>query len=277
MKVIGLIFIFLPLLGCLTKNSADNTTIFSSERVLVKDLKDILDSSLVTGAILIFDPQKDIYYSNDFKHCDSGFLPASTFKIPNTIIALETGVAKNDSSLFKWNGEKRRLPIWEQDLILRDAFHYSCVPCYQQIAREIGLKRMKSNLLKLKFGKMMVDSSNLDLFWLEGESKITQFEQIDFLKRFYFNELPIKERTIQIMKRLMVIENNDSFKVSGKTGWAIRNNNNIGWFTGYIETHSKVYFFATNLRPKVNFNMDMFPMIRNQITLKAFYKLHLLN
>jgi len=55
-------------------------------------------------------------------------MPASTFKIVNSIIALETGVVENDSTMFKWNGEKRRLPIWEQDLTFRDAFHFSCVP-----------------------------------------------------------------------------------------------------------------------------------------------------
>ena len=144
----------------------------------------IIDSSLVKGAVLIYDPQKNTYYSNDFDWAKTGHLPASTFKIPNSIIALETGVVENDSTLFKWDGKKRALAIWEKDMILHEAFHRSCVPCYQEIARKIGVARMKAHLRKFDYGYMLVDSSNLDIFWLEGASRINQFQQIDFLSRF---------------------------------------------------------------------------------------------
>lgn len=203
-------------------------------------------------------------------------LPASTFKITNSIIALETGVVENDSTLLKWNGEKRRFKNWEQDLILRDAFHFSCVPCYQEIARKVGENKMNKFLKKLDYGNMKVDSSNLDLFWLEGESSITQFQQINFLKRLYQSELPISERTEMIMKRMIVIEDTDDYKLSGKTGWSIRNGNNNGWFVGYVETQSKIYFFATNVEPKQQFDMNMFPMIRKDVTFKAFEQMKII-
>lgn len=246
------------------------------EKVVKPELQQIIDSSKVNGSIVIYDPQNKVYYSNDFQWAKKGKLPASTFKITNSIIAIETGVVKDDSTLFKWNGEKRRLAIWEQDLIFSDAFHLSCVPCYQDIARRIGEKRMKEFLTKFNYGNIVVDSSNIDLFWLEGDSKISQFQQIDFLTRFYNSKLPIAERTEKIIKRLMVIEKNDFYTISGKTGWSIRNGNNNGWFVGYIETEGKVYFFATNVEPQEKFNMDMFPKIRNQITLKALKKLEII-
>ena len=78
--------------------------------VVRPDFQQILDSANVVGSILVYDLQTDTAYSNDFSRCEIGFLPASTFKIPNSIIALETGVVENDSTLFKWDGEKRRLP-----------------------------------------------------------------------------------------------------------------------------------------------------------------------
>jgi len=93
-----------------------------------EDFKRILDSTGLVGSILIFDKNKNSYYSNDFKRSETGYLPASTFKIVNSIIALETGVVEDDSTKFKWDGKKRFLPQWEQDLILKDAFHFSCVP-----------------------------------------------------------------------------------------------------------------------------------------------------
>jgi len=187
MKLLYTLLILFLFISC--KKDVNKINIETQEKstleIIKPEFKTILDSSLVEGAILIYDSKKDIYYSNDFEWCKKGFLPASTFKITNSIIALETKVVENDSTLFKWNGEKRRLKNWEQDLILKDAFHYSCVPCYQEIARKIGVEKMKKYLNKLDYGKMIVDSTSIDLFWLEGNSKITQFEQIDFLKRFY--------------------------------------------------------------------------------------------
>ena len=238
--------------------------------IIIPEFQTIIDSAYVEGSILIYDIKDNKYYSNDYEWTKKGNLPASTFKITNSIIALETGIVENDSTLIKWNGEKRRLRNWEQDLIFRDAFHFSCVPCYQEIARKIGVKKMTEYLNKFQYGNMKVDSTNIDLFWLEGESRINQFQQIDFLKRFYLSKLGISKRTEEIMKRMMVIEVNDEYKLSGKTGWSIRNGNNNGWFVGYIESQNKTYFFATNVMPKEQFDMDMFPMIRKDVTYKAF-------
>ena len=114
------------------------------------------------GSVLIYHLNDDKYYSNDFAWCEKGNLPASTFKITNSIIALETGIVENDSTMFYWNGEKRRLKMWERDMPLRDAFHFSCVPCYQEVARGIGQERMNSYLKKLEYGSMKVDSTNID-------------------------------------------------------------------------------------------------------------------
>jgi len=257
------------------KPSSENN--ISITEVLRPDFQHIIDSEKVTGSILVYDPQTKTSYSNDFTRCDKGFLPASTFKITNSIIALETGVIENDSTLFKWNGEKRWLPVWEQDLMFRDAFQVSCVPCYQEVARKIGEKRMNEYLKKLNYGNMVVDSTNIDVFWLEGESRITMNQQLDFLARFYEQELPISERTSQIVKKIMLLESTGNYQFSGKTGWAVRNGNNYGWFVGYLETKNKVYFIVTNIEPAEKFNMDLFPKIRSQISLEAFRKLEIID
>ena len=135
---------------------------------------------------------------------------------------------------------------------------------------------MSKHLNEIDYGNMKVDSLNIDSFWLIGESRINQFQQIDFLKRFYNSELPISKRTETIMKRMMVIEHNSIYKLSGKTGWSIKNGNNNGWFIGYIETQNKTYFFASNIEPKKQFDMTKFPMIRKDVTLKAFKQMKLI-
>lgn len=279
MKLLQLLLLGGVLFSCVNEKkkseTKENTQI--EREVVVPEFQSIIDSAGVKGAILIYDFQKNIHYSNNFKWAKKGNLPASTFKIVNSIIALEVGVVNNDTTLFRWDGQQRALKNWEQDLNLKDAFHFSCVPCYQEVARKIGVDRMISYLTQFNYGAMTIDSSNLDIFWLEGNSKISQYQQINFLTRFYQSKLPISKTTEKIMKELMVIEANDDYKLIGKTGWSIRNGRNNGWFVGYIETDNKVYFFATNIEPKAQFNMKMFPVIRKDITDKALKQMNILH
>lgn len=252
------------------KKQAESPEKLPAERIESEAFQQLLDGAAAQGTILMYDPQEDIFYSNDFGWCERGFLPASTFKIANTLIALETGVAEDETTLFPWDGQERSMAVWEQDLSLREAFHYSCVPCYQEIARKVGTERMIQWLDKVDYGNMVVTADNLDVFWLRGESRITPFEQVDFLHRFYFKELPVSEQTHTIMKNLMVIESQDDWTLSGKTGWAIRDGNNTGWFVGFLEKEQQVWFIATCIQPSEDFNMDMFNIIRRQISMEAF-------
>lgn len=261
------------LLVIITANSQSKD---KDPEIVVSEFGKILDSLKVKGSVLIFDLEKNTYYSNDFSWAKAGHLPASTFKIPNSIIALETGVVKNDSVVFKWNGEKRSQKTWEQDLTFKEAFRVSCVPCYQEIARKIGVKRMKSYLKKLNYNKMVFDTKTIDDFWLEGESKISQKQQIDFLKKIYFSELPISARTEAIMKDIMEIEKTNEYILRGKTGWSFNNKIDNGWIVGYIEKDKKVYFFATNIEPKNSLDMDNFRTARINSTMEAFRKLKIL-
>ena len=282
MKTIPLLILLIFCFSCKQKSNTihekeeEEEVEVISKNILKPEFQAIIDSLNVTGAVLIYDLNKDTYYSNNFEWTKIGRLPASTFKIANSIIALETKVVENDSTLFKWNGEKRAYKNWEQDLILKNAFQYSCVPCYQEIAKKIGVKRMNEYLQKLQYGDMIVTSKNLDVFWLEGESKINQYQQIDFLKRLVKSELKISKRTEEIMKRISFIEENKGYKLYGKTGLSIRNGNYNGWFVGYIELQNNTYFFATNIEPKKNFNSNSFIKKRRDITLSAFRKINVI-
>jgi beta-lactamase class D OXA-209 len=249
-----------------------------NKEIIVPEFNKILDSLKVKGAILIYDFSEKKYYSNNFSWAKTGFIPASTFKIPNSIIALETGVIKDESDIFKWNGEKRWSKKWEQDLTFKEAFQVSCVPCYQEVARKIGVERMKAYLNKINYKKMFFDSTTIDNFWLDGASKITQIQQIDFLKRFYFSELPISKRTESIVKNIMLIEKTDVYTLSGKTGLSVKNGLDNGWFVGYFEVKNKVYFFATNLEPieKEAVN-EAFYSARINATKQAFKNLKISN
>jgi len=269
MKILNIVLILTLIYSCDKKRAKEQKNIITNHEIVKPAFQKIINVNNIHGAILIYDLNKDLFYANDFSWAKTGRLPASTFKIPNSIIALETKVVDSDSTLFKWKGEKRAYKVWEQDLILKDAFKYSCVPCYQEIARKIGKKRMNAYLEKLNYQNMDVHSENLDVFWLEGASKITQFEQIDFLKRFYTSELKIAKRTEAIMKKILFIEKTEKYALYGKTGLSIRNKQQNGWFVGYAQSEENTLFFATNISPKETTDITVFPRLRKEITLKA--------
>jgi beta-lactamase class D len=275
-KTFLFVFTAIFFFSCQTKTK-NKTEISLPKNTIVSEFQKIIDSSGVNGSILIFDFENNEFFSNDFVLAKTGHLPASTFKIPNSIIALETNVVVDDSTLFLWDGKQRRLSIWDKDMIFKEAFQISCVPCYQEIARKIGVKRMSEYLSKFDYGNMFVDSSNIDLFWLEGKSTINSFQQIEFLRKFYFSELSISVRTENIMKKIMLKDSTQNYILRGKTGWSVRQGNNNGWFVGYIEKQNKVYFFATNVEPESNFDMEKFAVVRIDLTLKAFKTLKIIN
>jgi beta-lactamase class D len=235
-------------------------------------MKSLVDSSKVIGALLISDQGNNTFYSNDFNWAETGFIPASTFKIANSIQALENGIVENDSTMFYWDGQPGYLKSWEEDLTFHQAFQRSCVPCFQQIARKTGVEKMKETLDKIGYPGMVFDSTTLDNFWLEGDSKISQFQQINFLKRLVNKELPISAKTYEVMSKIMLIDQKDSYELYGKTGWAQPNDStDIGWFVGYAITPSDTFYMATNIQPKPEFNMEGFGRIRLELALRALW------
>lgn len=237
----------------------------------------MLDAARVKGAILMYEPVSDSMYSNDFAWAKVKRIPASTFKITNSIIGLETGVVEDENTAFPWDGEPRSLSIWERDFNFKNAYRYSCLPCYQEVARSVGVERMNLMLDSLGYAEPVADSTNLDLFWLNGDMVVSMYDQLDFLQRIQNKELPIAERTYAIMREIMLLEKTDSYSLFGKTGWSIRNGNNNGWFVGFVETGNKTWYFATNIDPESDFDMDKFAMIRKDITMKAFQELGIIS
>ena len=240
-----------------------------NDKVPLDIFQSFVDSALVNGSILIFDADSQVYYSNDFNWADSGHIPASTFKIPNSIIGLETGVVSSDTTLFIWDGKPRRLKTWEADLTFTQAFHKSCVPCYQEVARNIGANNMRQYLDTFNYGNIIFDTISIDQFWLEGASTISQFQQIDFLARFYNQELPISAHTQSVMEKMMIISSDSVSQLSGKTGWSVNGEANNGWFVGQLLKNGRTLYFATNVSPKPEMDLDNFSAARKVITHKA--------
>ena len=165
------------------------------------DFARYFETEKLVGSFLLYELKKDAYTAYRFDRCQTGFLPASTFKIANTLIGLETGVLRDENTLMKWDGVRRDIVAWNQDHTLRSAFQASCVPCYRELARKIGLERMQTFIQKARYGHMDIRTDNLDQFWLTGKSRISQVEEIDFLWRIHSGNVPFSERSRAILKK----------------------------------------------------------------------------
>ena len=103
------------------------------------------------------------------------------------------------------------------------------------------------------YGNKDIDGG-IDLFWLQGDLRITPQQQIDFLIKLHTDSLPFSKRTLDIVKDIMIFEKTDDYILRAKTGWAMRFNPGIGWFVGYVERENDFYFFAMNIN--INKNED---------------------
>lgn len=210
-------------------------------------------------------------YNKD--RCLERFMPASTFKIFNSLVALETGVANDDRLIISWDSVVRWNADWNKNMDMREAFRVSNVAYYQEIARRIGRQNMQHYLDTVKYGNMRI-GDKIDEFWLNDTLRISADEQLGFIKKLYFDELPFTARTQSIVKNMMLREDSASNRYYYKTGTGstIRGNRLL-WIVGYLEHSMQVkedpksmnksgvrnypYFFALNFEvpEKDSFNV----------------------
>jgi beta-lactamase class D len=197
------------------------------------------------GAFVLYDLNLDRYIRYNPERCAQGFIPASTFKIMNSLIGLETGVIPDENYVIKWDGTRYDIPSWNQDHTLKTAIRNSVIWYYQELARRVGKDRMQYYVDAADYGNKDL-SGHIDTFWLEGGLRISADQQVEFLKQLYQGTLPFSERSMEIVREILVLEQNGSYRLSGKTGSAQRATPHVGWFVGYLETKDNVYFFAAN-------------------------------
>jgi beta-lactamase class D len=210
----------------------------------------------VKGAFVLYDMNTNHYVRYNVERCRERFSPKSTFKFPNSLIGLETGVIKDANFIIRWNKQKyppqanwNEEPFihWGNDQTLRSALKYSVVWYYRELALSVGPQQMSKYVRAFNYGNKDV-SGRVDDFWLNNVLKISGDEQVEFLKAFYSGRLPVSKRSIDIVKDILVIEKAPAYTLSGKTGGGpIDEGVYIGWFVGYLEAAGNVYFFATNI------------------------------
>ena len=226
-------------------------------------VKQYFDDNKVAGCFGLWDNAQNqftIYNLQRFR--DSAYTPASTFKIFNSLAALSTGRIFSDTVVVPWDKKVRIFPggdtakAWNKDMNMREAFEVSNVGFYQEMARRIGKDTMQHLLDSVKYGNHKIGGA-VDTFWLDNSLKITADEELGFVKRLFFKQLPFQNREQEIVKDLMIREKTDKYTLAYKTGWGTKENGNqLGWIVGWIEENMHVYFFSMNVEsPDKNIDM----------------------
>lgn len=243
MRTGSILILLWLILGCKQPKHDTTHVLTKKEPIIRNDFKSYYDKYGVTGCFALYDLKNDQYYIYNKPWFERGFTPASTFKICNSLIGIETGVIPNENFVLQWDGTERWNKDWNHDTDLKTAYKNSTVWYYQELARRVGGEKMKFWLDKAQYGNTDT-TGGIDKFWLTGGLRISPKQQLDFLKRLYKNHLPFSTRTTSIVKKIMIAKDTTNFTLRAKTGWGFEEDLNIGWYVGYIETNNNTYMFA---------------------------------
>ncbi len=201
----------------------------------------------IQGTFLLYDVTEETFTGYNQPRAETRYIPASTFKIANSLIGLSTGVVKSVDEVLPYTGpDKPFIAAWKEDMGLRKAIAISNVPIYQELARRIGLERMEEGLETLQYGNRDTGEA-VDRFWLDGPLRISAVEQVQLLARLVQNRLPLSKKTQESVREILLLETGPEWKLYGKTGWQNAPGQGVGWFVGWVEQKGRRYVFALNL------------------------------
>jgi beta-lactamase class D len=227
------------------------------------------------GSITLYDFKNQKWTYSDEVDSRKETLPASTFKIMHSLIALETGVVKDEFEIIKWVGKTDTVlygyrPDIYKDMNMKEAFELSSVWVYIEFAKRIDRKKYQKYLQQCGYGNGNLTEKGVD-FWNFGAFGVSPVNQITMLKNLYEEKLPFSKRNQQRVKRIMLAEKTDTYAIHAKTGWTRFNGMDVGWWVGYVETKDNVYFFATRVSKPRSKPHPNFGSCRKEIT-KAVLK-----
>lgn len=214
------------------------------------------DEAHVTGTMLVYDEGAGTMHVYDAGRARRAYIPASTFKVFNALVAIDTGAVKDEFETIPWDGKVRTMggkPAveWNRPNSLASGMRYSAVWFYQEVARRAGQARMQSWIDKADYGNHDI-GGGIDQFWLTGNLRITAEQEVAFLRRLADGTLPFSARAQEIVRRITIYEAAPHYVLHAKTGWAARGGNgpDIGWYVGWVEQGGRRWFFALNMDVK---------------------------
>lgn len=206
----------------------------------------LFESAGVEGTFVLYDVSAGRYIGHDRGRAETRYIPASTYKIPHTLIGLATGAVAGVDEVLPYGGEPQPFEVWEKDMSLRDAIVISNVAIYRELARRIGLDRMQAQVSRLSYGNARIGET-VDGFWLHGPLKISAVEQTRFLAALAQGRLPFPARMQDDVREIVRLEQRGESTLYGKTGWENAPGPGVGWWVGWVDKDGRPFAFALNL------------------------------
>lgn len=227
------------------KKESENT----GEEML--DLSNAFNS--INGCAVLYSPLENKYSLYNKDMAEQEVTPYSTFKIISTLAGLHNNIIEDETSTMNYNGVEYPNPEWNENLTLQTAFQTSCIWYFRQIIDSVGVDEIKKELTELGYGNCDIsqwEGSNvnpykeLNGFWLNSSLKISPLEQVKILSEIFEGESMYDSENIEILKKVMLIQDNEEQKIYGKTG---SGSDGEAWFVGFTEKEQQRQYFAVYL------------------------------
>ncbi len=243
-----LIFSFSPLLSvnASRNNVYDFPSSFASSQVAYEDLSTYYNQ--YGGSFVLYDQNADHWTIYNKSGSTKRISPDSTYKIYSALFGLESGTITPDASLLPWDGSTYPYTSWNRDQTLYSAMKDSVNWYFQSLDQKTGMKDLKKYVQYIGYGNADL-SGGLSRSWMESSLKISPVEQVELLTKLYTNEFRFRDKNIQTVKDTLLLSENETSALYGKTGTGNLEHNNVnGWFVGFVEKEDNTYFFAVNIQ-----------------------------
>ncbi len=219
-----------------------------AQKMTAADYRSLFTKYGVDGCFVLFNEKENEFTRYNPALCDSGYIPASTFKIPHSLILLEEGIIQDTNQIIPWDGREWPTKSWNQNQTLKSAIRNSCVWVYVNMAEKLGIDTYYRYVKDFDYGNKNL-AGPPSRFWLAGQFRISANQQIDFLRKFYHYDLPVSRRSIDLVRDCIVLEQTGFYRLSGKTGGGMLSDTEyIMWLVGYVERDSHPFFYALNFK-----------------------------
>lgn len=234
--LLALVIIFFSITGCTVNNVS-----------IDKGIGEVFSANKVKGTFGMFDNSRGKFTIYDMDRFKKPYSPGGTFNIFNSLLAMHIGRISDERGLIKAGVDT--------SISLKDAFRSSSSLHFMSLARLIGKDTMKRWVDSLKYGNMKMGAA-VDSFWMNDSLKISADEQLGFIKRMYFRQLPFRASVQESVKKLMIIENNSQYQLAYNIGESVSNGKSVVWVIGWIEENRHVYPFVLNFSSDTREGLD---------------------
>lgn len=212
--------------------------------------------------------------------CSDRISPASTFKVPLSLMGFDDGYLKSPSApkLPVKKGYNIYLPEWGQATDPQRWMRYSVVWYSQEIVKALGEEKLRNYLRELQYGNQdMSGHKGADPkmgFWIGSSLKISPAEQVGFMRKLMSGNLHFSKGAIENTKAIMDLGvQKNGWHLFGKTGSGTPRtkdgkrlkNETFGWFVGFAEKDGRKVAFSKLIQSGNKEKMPLGLLAREQV------------